>query len=99
MSSSTRHAVPEDRFSRKPASLIGSLIARVPSRVTRRLALVSAAFALALAGSFTGLAAPSQAAAANVAFPDLPVGFAKAQLAGGPAIAYFISARSLAASF
>ena len=83
MHSSTRSAVPGSHFHRKPASVVGSLISLPGSRLLRRPALIAAAIALAMVGMFTGFVAPPRAAAANLAFPDLPVGFAKVQLANG----------------
>jgi glucose/arabinose dehydrogenase/regulation of enolase protein 1 (concanavalin A-like superfamily) len=51
--------------------------------LVRRLALVASAFLMAGGSLLTGPLSLAQAAASNTAFPDLPDGFAKVQLAHG----------------
>jgi glucose/arabinose dehydrogenase len=62
---------------------MSSLLTRPRSRLLRRPALIGAAVLFAASVVLTGLVAPPKAAAANLAFPDLPVGFAKVELAQG----------------
>ena len=66
------------------ASTSRSLFSRAVSTAGRRLMALAAAFVLAGASVLAGPGSSSSVAATgNVAFPDLPVGFAKVELAQG----------------